>query len=143
MSVTCITQENLETAQVIPPPMGNYEQIIARAHILDFSVTIPGKENEPLITIFIPSVLISEAKNFLKGKLGSTGFETNAFYKIVEVDREPKFVIDILVRIPEFNRNKKFAVLSVIGDLMRTYANLLFDFRTTREEGIPEGYSVI
>jgi len=71
------------------------------------------------------------------------GFEIYAFYKIVEVDREPKFVVDLLIVIPEFNRNKKFTILSVIGNLMRRYQNLLFDFRILKKKDTPEGSSVI
>jgi hypothetical protein len=123
--------------------MGNYNEIIEYQQRIDSSVTKSKKEIEPLITILDPANLVSKARVFLRGAIESLGFETKVFYRIVEVDREPKFVIDILIRIPEFNRNKKFAVLSVIGDLMRAYPNLLFDFRTARQEEIPEGFSVI
>lgn len=143
MSVAHTTQENSENMQLIPPPMGNYRQIIEYCDLTDSFVTIPKQEIEPLITILDRSFLISETRNFLRSELESLRFETNAFYKILEVEREPKFVIDILIRIPEINRNRKFAVVSVIGNLMRAYPNLLFDFRTTREEEIPEGYSAI
>jgi len=34
-------------------------------------------------------------------------------------------------------------VLSVIGNLMREYPDLLFDFRVTEKRDIPEGYSAI
>lgn len=131
------------TYQETHTPIGKNEHIGEYQELTSSYVTVPKVKIEPEITILDPANLVLEANYFLKRQLESIGFETNGFHKIVEVDREPKFVVDILIRIPRLNRNKKFAVLSSIGDLMRNYPKLLFDFRIVRHEDIPEGYTVI
>lgn len=140
MSMT--TQEKLETEQIIPRI-----RIQTYSHIYDqqtkTSVSIAEKEDKPLVTFLDPESLISNATSFLKERLDSLRFESHPFYKIVEVDREPKFVIDILITIPEYNRKRKLAMLSVIGNLMRNYSNLLFDFQISKEKEIPTEYSAI
>jgi hypothetical protein len=143
MSVASITQENPETRQLVPPPMGNYAQINEYQQLFGLFITMPRDEVKPLITSINLTKLLSEVKSFLKTQLGSLRFESSTFYRIVEVDREPRFVIDVLITVSEFTRDKKFAVLSVIGDLMRKYPELLLDFRITKKIDIPNGYFAI
>jgi len=139
MSESCIT----ETATIVPLPMGNYEQIFEYEQSKDFNVTLPEREITSLITSLDPLAMGIRASNFLKRQLESLDFETNTFWRIKEVERDPQFVIDITIAIPNFSRKKKFAALSMVGKLMRAYPNLLFDFRTTKKRDIPEGYSVV
>ena len=143
MSVTTPSEQDLETSQFSPVPMGNYEQIGEYQEQVDSFVTMLKEKIEPDITVLEIPNLISATQSFLRERLGSVEFEAHAFHKIHEVDREPRYVIDILVAIPEYDRNRKFTILSIIGDLMREYPNLLFDFRITGESDIPEGYSAI
>lgn len=151
MSSKSITQKSPGTEQLVSLPLGNYEQINEYKELIESFITVSTedfvttmkKEVEPIVTILDLRNMISTVRNFLKERLKSVGFETHGFYKIVEVQREPKFVIDILIVIPKFNRDKKFTVLSAIGNLMRRYPNLLFDFRIIKEEEAPEGYFAI
>lgn len=68
-------------------------------------------------------------------------------HRVEEVDREPGFVIDFLILIPESDRNVKNAIFSALGNLTRAYPYLLFDFRIVKREErelssvIPEGYT--
>jgi len=149
MSTQNITQKRLvDTQQLISPLMENYtietqlEESIVTIPKED-SFTRPRQEIKWVATILDYANLVSDVMSFLKEQIGSVKFETHAFYRTMDVEREPGFIIDLLIVIPDFDRNKKFTMLSVIGDLMRKYTNLLFDFRILKKKEIPEEYSVI
>ena len=137
--------ENPETSAraCMPMPIGNFAQINEYRQSIESFITMLKRERTSLVTTFDTAELVSRARNFLKQQLASVRFETLAFYKIVEVDREPKFVVDILVAIPEYDRDKKFAILSVIGNMMRRYPEILFDFRIIKKKKIPDEYTPI
>lgn len=139
MSELCLTN----TTTVIPIPPGNFEDIFEFEQATQFNVTIPEGEPTFLVTTFDPLSLGFKTGDFLKRQLEQLDFETDVFWRINQIDRDPQFVIDIIVTIPHLNRRRKFAVLSKIGELMRTYSNLLFDFRTTGERNVPEGYTEV
>jgi len=143
MSSSNIAQESEGTQQIIPSPIGNYEQIENYHRSIESFITVPQQTIEPLISYFNPNILVSQARIFLERSLLALEFETSVGYKIIEVEREPKFVIDLLIAIPNINRNKKFSVLSIIGSMMKDYPQLLFDFRITKNDKIPTEYSKI
>ncbi len=90
---------------------------------------------------------VAEARQFLRRQLRSVGNIEDILYRVEETDREPGFIIDFLILIPESDRDVKQSIFSALGNLMRAYPHLLFDFRIVKRNGrersavIPEGYT--
>jgi len=58
------------------------------------------------------------------------------YYSIREVkNRPPGYIIELLIVIPESNREMEYGIYKAIRDLMREYADLLFNFRIIRRRG--------
>ncbi len=114
-------------------------------------VNIVGRETltvqtEQIVT-FPRETHIAEARHFLRRQLGSVSSIEDVLYRVEETNREPGFIIDFLILIPESDRNVKRSIFSALGNLMQAYPHLLFDFRIVKRNGrersavIPEGYT--
>jgi hypothetical protein len=113
-------------------PIDNLEEI-SEYQEASKNFTMLVQELEIPITAFDRDTLISEVRGYLKGQFEALKFEVNGFYRILEVEREPHFVIDLLIEIPELTRKNKFQVLPILGNLMKKHHHLLFDFRITKK----------
>jgi hypothetical protein len=87
-----------------------------------------------------------DASHFLRERLSTLREAESVFYRIVEVEREPGFVIDLLIIMNNDDRDARRFVLSAVGNLMRERPDLLIDFRIVNRrnrdlrEVIPEGF---
>ena len=103
-------------------------------------------QTERIVTI-PREVQVVEARQFLRAQLSSVSSVEDILFRVEETDREPGFIADFLIIIPESDREVKRSIFSALGNLMRAYPHLLFDFRIVKRNGrelssvIPEGYT--
>jgi hypothetical protein len=126
---------------ILPSSMGFYSS--NQVNILEKgTITL---QTEQIVT-FSRDLIITEARRFLQEQLRATSIE-DILYRIEATDRDPGFIVDFLIVIPESNRDTKRSIFSALGNLMRTYPHLLINFRIVKREGrdrntvIREGYT--
>jgi hypothetical protein len=70
-------------------------------------------------------------------QIGQVPLFEKATYHLREIDRDPGYVIDLLIVLSERNRESEYNLYDAIGRLMREHNEMLFDFSIVRRKGRP------
>lgn len=141
------TEDEYRDFQLIQPSMPSTTKRYSCVQINIVGAETLTVQTEQIVT-FPREDYVAEARRFLREQLSLVRAHIeDILYRVEDVDREPGFIIDFLILIPESDRNVKRLIFSALGNLMRAYPHLLFDFRILKREGrkrstvIPEGYT--
>lgn len=70
-------------------------------------------------------------------QIGQVALFEKATYHLREIDRDPGYVIDLLIVLSDSNRESEYNLYGAIGTLMREHNEMLFDFSIVRRKGRP------
>lgn len=126
------------------------EELFSHYREKEFSLEIipsASSISNPIIDVTPTLSNKDSALQFFDRRLGGIPAELDFYYGIREVEnRPPGYVIDLMIVIPDSNRELEYQIYSALRDLTKEYVDLLFNFRIIRRRGrplneiIPEGY---
>jgi len=82
--------------------------------------------------------LLADARDMMRSlfeEVEKLNVVESAFYNFEPVDRPPGFIIEILVVIPESNRETEYKIYYVLGELMRRNRKMLIDLHIVKRRG--------